>query len=99
MGSEWTENSFKEKDSGLLVDKELKVSQQCALAAQRARGVLGCTKRRVASETREVILPLCSALLIHHLQRCIQPWDSHHRKAVNVLQRVQRRDGAPMSTG
>jgi len=44
----------------MLADEKLNMTRQCALAAQKANHILGCTKSSVASRAREVILPLCS---------------------------------------
>jgi len=51
LGSERLENSSEEKDLGLSVDERFNMSQQCALAAQKADCNLGCIKGSVISRS------------------------------------------------
>ncbi|KAK4822099.1 hypothetical protein QYF61_009799 [Mycteria americana] len=106
LGDEGIENSREEKDLGVLVDGKLDVSQQCALAAQKANHILGCIKRSVASRSRGVILPLYPALARPHLECCLQLWSPQHSKDMDLLEWVQReghknaqRDGTPLLCG
>ena len=71
----------------MLVDNKLAMIQQCALVDKKIYIILGC----INSRSRDVIFPLCSALLRPHLEYHVQFWASQFKINREQLERVQQR--------
>ncbi|PKU36236.1 hypothetical protein llap_13459 [Limosa lapponica baueri] len=91
FGDESLKSSPAERDLGGWVDGKLNTSQQCALAAKRANCVLGCIEHSIASQLREMIVPLHAAVVQPHLEYRMQFWAPQYKKDNKLLECVQRR--------
>ena len=81
----------KENDLGLTISADMKVSEQCAIAAAKGDQILGLIRRNTGYKEKELIIPLCKTIVRPHLEYCVQAWRPYRKKDIDILERVQRR--------
>jgi len=80
-----------ERDLGILIKDNLKVSQQCNKAANTANRILGMISRTFSYKPCVLVNTLYKSLVRPHLDYCSQAWRPHLKKDIDTLEKVQRR--------
>ena len=83
--------SVQERDLGVLVQSDLRVSSQCTEAAKKAMKILGIIRRQFKNMDKETFLILYKGFVRPHMEYAIQAWSPHFIKDINCLEKVQRR--------
>ena len=91
MGGTILSITVKEKDLGVTMNANMKVSEQCRIAASKGNQILGMIRRNITYKEKSLIIPLYKAIVRPHLEYCIQAWNPHLRKDVDMLEKIQRR--------
>ena len=81
----------RERDLGVMVDRDLKASKPCVKAAATANRVLRMISRTIYNKSIDILRPLYKSLVRPHLEYCVQAWRPHYQKDIELLERVQRR--------
>ncbi|RMC09050.1 hypothetical protein DUI87_14054 [Hirundo rustica rustica] len=90
LGTVWLDSAQEERDLGVLVTAPEHEPAVCP-GGQEGQWHLAWIRNGVASRSREVILPLYSALVRPHLECCVQFWAPQFRMDIEMLERIQRR--------
>jgi ribonuclease P/MRP protein subunit RPP40 len=80
-----------EKDLGVIISSDLKATKQCIEVEKKCNRLLGYIKRQFQFRNKKIIVTLYNALILPHLQYCIQFWSPSLIKDINRLERVQAR--------
>ena len=97
----WTKNikwgdavlgrNTQENDLGVTFSADMKVSEQCGIAASKGNQILGLIRRTITYKEKQLIIPLYKAIVRPHLEYCIKAWRPYRKKDIDKLERVQRR--------
>jgi ribonucleases P/MRP protein subunit RPP40 len=80
-----------EKDLGVWISDDLKVSTQCSKAYSMASRSLGMINRTIMCKTPRILLALYKTLVRPHLEYCTAAWSPHYVKDKVLLERIQHR--------
>jgi ribonuclease P/MRP protein subunit RPP40 len=80
-----------EKDLGVMISGDLKVSVHCNYAYQRASRVLGMIGRSIEYKSPSIMVNLYRSLVRPHLEYGVVAWSPHYEKDKQKLERVQHR--------
>ena len=75
----------------LIINADMKVSEQCGIAAAKENQILGLIRRNIVYKEKELIITLYEAIVRPHLEYCIQAWRPYRKKDIDMLERVQSR--------
>ena len=80
-----------EKDLGVWISADMKCSQQCRYAVNKANKVLGMIKRTITYKDLRIMLNLYKTLVRPHVEYCVSAWSPYYKKDKELLEKVQRR--------
>ena len=68
MGGTILRKTLKEKDLGVTMNANVKVSEQCRIVASKDNQVIGMSRRNITYKDKSLIVPLYKAIVRPHLE-------------------------------
>ena len=92
MGDTVLGTTVKENYLGVPISADMKVSEQCGIAASKGNQILGLIRRNITYKERKLIIPLNKAIVRLRLDYCIPALRPYRKKDIDTLERIQRRE-------
>jgi len=80
-----------EKDLGVFISVDLKCSQQCVYACNKANKVMGMIRRTISYKEPRIMLGLFKTLVRPHIEYCSSAWNPFYKKDKELIEKVQHR--------
>ena len=79
------ESTILEKELGVYVSADLKVSSQCSQAYNKASKLLGMVGRNIVSRLPEILINIYKCIVCPHLEFCSPALSTHYKKRQRVI--------------
>ena len=91
MNGQRLEEINNEKDLGIIIRNDLKVSEQCQQACNKANRMLGLIRRTISSRNPVILTRLYKSLVRPHLEYNSVAWSPFYKKDKEMIEKVQHR--------
>ena len=71
---------MKANDLGETVSVDMKVSEQCDIAASKCNQIIGLIRRNITYKEKELIITLYKAIVRPRLEYCLQAWKPYPKE-------------------
>ena len=73
----WLRN---QNDLEIMISSDVKSSQQCVVACNKANRVLGMISRTISYKEQWMMVNLFKSLVRPHFEQCVSVWSPHYQK-------------------
>ena len=91
MGDAVLGRTTQEQDLRVTFSADMKVSQQCGIAASKGNQIIRLIRRTIMYNEKQLIVPLYKAIVRPHLEYSIQAWRPYRKKDIDKLEIIKRR--------
>ena len=80
MGDTVLGTTVKEKDLGVTISADMKVSD---ITASKSKQILGLIRRNITYKEKQLIIPVYKGIVRPHLEYCIQAWRPYRKNDID----------------